>query len=72
MAKPGESRQERFVRLAEKRTRRALDDIRLIGNLSNESNYAWTADQVERIFDALESEVRAARARFSVDGFSLE
>jgi hypothetical protein len=36
----GESR-ERFVHLAESRTRKAIKDIRLIGNLSNKSNVSF-------------------------------
>jgi hypothetical protein len=55
---------ESFVRLAENRTRRALKDIRLIGNLSNRSNYAWTTDDVSKIFAALDREIRETRQRF--------
>lgn len=56
---------ENFVRLAEKRTRRALKALRLIGNLSNRSNYSWDVGDVAQIFTALESEMKAARQRFS-------
>jgi hypothetical protein len=55
---------ENFVRLAEARTRRALKDLRLIGNLSNRSNYSWRDDDVARIFAALDSELKAAKQRF--------
>ena len=34
-----ESKRERFVRLAEARTNKTIDMIRLIGNLSNRNNY---------------------------------
>jgi hypothetical protein len=60
----GESR-ERFVHLAESRTKKAIKDIRLIGNLSNRSNYSYTEEDVAKIFKALESELRAARKRFA-------
>lgn len=56
---------ENFVRLAEKRTRRALKDIRLIGNLSNRTNYLWNDRDVVAIFSALELEIKAAKRRYA-------
>jgi hypothetical protein len=55
---------ERFVSLAEARTRRAIKDIRLIGNLSNRSNYSYQSADVVKIFKALESELKTARQKF--------
>ena len=37
---------ENFVRLAEARTRKTLKDIRLIGNLSNRSNYNFSEEDI--------------------------
>lgn len=59
-----EDRRERFVRLANKRVNRALDTIRLIGNLANTAYYEYTDEDVRRVMKALEEEVRAARQRF--------
>jgi hypothetical protein len=59
----GESR-ERFISLAESRTRKAIKDIRLIANLSNRSNYSYNQEDVAKIFKALESELKVARKRF--------
>lgn len=59
-----ESRQK-FVRLAENRTRRTLKDISLIGNLSNRSHYTWSKNDVDEIFLAIESAIRSARKRFA-------
>lgn len=58
---------ENFVRLAESRTRRAIKNIRLVGNLSNRSNYSWTSEDVAKIFSALEHEIRSARGRFKTE-----
>ena len=33
---------ERFVDLAQKRVNKTVNDIRLIGNLSNKTNYSYT------------------------------
>lgn len=58
-------RRERFIALAEARTDRALSAIRLLGNLSNRSNYEYTDADVAQIFRALESEVKAVKSRFA-------
>lgn len=55
---------ERFVRLAESRVNNALNTIRLIGNLSNRGNYVYSDKDVQRIFSALDNELKAARGRF--------
>ena len=62
--RPGESPHDRFRRLAEKRVVRTIKDIRLIGNLGNRNNYEYTTDEVEKIFRALERELKQARAKF--------
>lgn len=72
MATASETKEEKFVRLAEKRTRRVLEGLRLIGNLSNRGNYSWTQDQVDKIFSTLEDELQATRERFEDAEFSLE
>ena len=69
-----ETKQEKFIRLAIKRTNSALEDLRLIGNLSNKMIYEYTDEQVEKIFAAIEAETAAAREKFARDArkkFSL-
>ena len=55
---------ERFKRLAESRVTKAIKDIRLIGNLSNRNNYAYSAGDIEKIFKTVDRELKAARAKF--------
>lgn len=55
---------ERFVVLAEKRVARAIKDIRLIGNLSNRSNYTYTDEDVKKIVNALNNELANMKRRF--------
>ena len=66
---------ERFKRLAEARVTKVIKDVRLIGNLSNRNNYIYSASDVEKIFKALDRELKAARAKFeggkSDDGASF-
>jgi hypothetical protein len=56
----------KFVELANKRVSKALNDIRLIGNLFNKSNYDYTDDDVTKIFRALNDEVATCRKRFEL------
>ena len=73
-----ETDREKFVRLANKRVNNAIKAIELIGNLSNRSNYDYTQDDAEKIFLALNRELKACRERFASAGgkreqkFSLE
>ena len=60
-----ESKNDRFLRLAEARTERALHSIRLLGNLSNKSIYGYSDADVRKIFKALESEIALAQSKFS-------
>lgn len=59
-----ETPHDRFRRLAESRVNRTLNDIRLIGNLSNRNNYDYTDVEVARIFQTLDAELKQVRARF--------
>ena len=54
----------KFIELAEKRVNKTLNDMRLIGNLSNRSNYAYTDEQVDKIFRVLEGQIKDIKALF--------
>jgi hypothetical protein len=55
---------QKFVELAEKRVNRTIKDIKLIGNLSNRSNYKYEEADVRAIFTVLERELKQARERY--------
>ena len=59
---------EKFVDLAQKRVRRVMKELRLIGNLLNRSNYTYTDKQVKKIVSALRSEIRDLQRRFDSGG----
>ena len=63
---------EKFVTLAEKRVTRAIKDLRLVGNLSNRSNYRYTDDDVRKITRALDRELKSLKRRFHVKGEAEE
>jgi len=60
-----ETRNEKFKRLAEKRTNAVLEQLRILGNLSNKANYDYSPEEVRKIFSAIDSQLRTVKARFS-------
>ena len=53
-----ESKSERFRRVAEARTNKIIDLIRLLGNCANKSNYDYTEADIQKIFTAIEKELK--------------
>jgi hypothetical protein len=60
----GRDKRERFVELGQTRVRKATQMLRLIGNLSNTSNYEYTPEDAQKILTALEHEMKLLRAKF--------
>ena len=60
----GETKTEKFERIAQRRVTEIVAKVRLIGNLSDRRNYGYTDDHIRQIFDALEGEVRACKGKF--------
>jgi hypothetical protein len=56
-AEDNRTKEEKFNDLAIPRMEAALDKIRLLGNLSNRSIYAYTDDQIDRMEYALRSKI---------------
>ena len=59
-----ETRRQRFKRIAGARTNKILDMLKLLGNCSNTGNYEYSENDVKKIFNAIETEVRASKAKF--------
>ncbi len=59
-----ESKRDRFVRIAEARTNKILDMLRLLGNCSSKSNYEYTDKDIKKIFSTLEREIKDTKNRF--------
>lgn len=64
--KEGETKRSAFKRLANNRANRIIKNLGLLGNLSNKRNYDFTDTDIKSVFDAIEEEVRLAKARFMV------
>ena len=68
MVKPkieNETKEERFKRIATLRTRRALDNLRLLGNCANTGSYSYTQEEVNKIFSSIEKELRRVKSLFN-------
>ena len=71
-----EGREEKFKRIDSRRVQKILDNIRLLKNCSSRSSYAYTDEQVSKIFNSINSELKSAREAFDRNkqkkkGFSL-
>lgn len=64
----GESKRDRFVRLAESRTINAIRSIRTIGKLGNKAQYEFDESDIRKIASALTKEIDAMKARMGDRG----
>ena len=58
-------KREKFVKLAEARTNKALKDLQLIGNLSNRGAYEYSEEDVRKMFKALQDGLENSKQRFA-------
>lgn len=61
-----ETKRERFTRIAEARTNKIIDMIELLGNCSNRATYEYSKDDIKKIFNAIENELRITKAKFDI------
>jgi len=59
-------RRATFQRLAKRRLEKAIQQIRLIGNLSDTSNYRYSTEDAEDILRCLRIELRDLARRFKL------
>ena len=60
-------KRERFVRVAESRTNKIIEMIRLLGNCANKSNYEYDEKDVDRIYEAIKKELNDSQAKFHIN-----
>ena len=61
-----ETKKEKFIRIAEARTNKIIDMIKLLGNCSNKAVYDYSKEDIKMIFSAIEDELKIARAKFDL------
>ena len=57
-------KRERFKRLASQRTNAVIKKLKILGNCSNRSAYAYTEEEIEKIFSEIISAVKETKLRF--------
>ncbi|MEO0114023.1 MAG: hypothetical protein ABIK93_00930 [candidate division WOR-3 bacterium] len=70
-----ETPEERFKRLATRRTNAVLQKLRILGNCANRYVYEYTEEDVKKIFSAIESALTEIKKKFYVpkeNKFKLE
>ena len=60
-----ETPEERFKRIDTVRTNAVLDRLRILGNLRNMQIYSYSEEDIERIFSAINKQIREVRAKFN-------
>ena len=58
-------REDRFKRIATKRTNDIMNRIRILGNCSNKSTYEYSEAEISKIFRALDNELRETKKKFT-------
>lgn len=61
-----ETRNERFKRIAAKRTNDIIEKMRILGNCSNKSSYEYADEEINKIFSEIEKQVKLIKAKFLV------
>lgn len=56
-------KREKFIELAEKRTIKAIQAIRILAKLGNKSHYEYDESDVKKIVSALNKEVESLKVR---------
>ena len=59
-----ETKNERFKRIATKRTNEILEKIRILGNCSNKSSYEYSEEEINKIFSEIDKQLRLTKAKF--------
>ncbi|MEF9917420.1 MAG: hypothetical protein RR746_08690 [Lachnospiraceae bacterium] len=63
-----ESKHEKFLRIAEARTNKILDMVRLLGNCSNKTTYEYDETDIKKVFSTLEQELKNCKSKFQDSG----
>jgi len=60
-----ETPEERFKRIATLRTNAILDKLRILGKLSNRQRYGYTEEDINKIFSAINKQLKEVKAKFN-------
>jgi hypothetical protein len=60
----GETKEDRFKRVAQKRVQNVLDSLRRLSQCSNKRMYSWDNVQLKKIWSAIDDELKSCKEGF--------
>lgn len=60
----GETKKNRFERIAKKRVQRVLDSLRSLSQCSNKRMYNWDEAQLKKMWDAIDTALKACKESY--------
>jgi hypothetical protein len=61
----GETKEERFKRVVQKRVQNVLDSLRRLSQCSNKRMYSWNDEQLTKIWSAIDKEFKSCKEGFA-------
>ena len=60
----GETKEDRFQRVVQKRVQNVLDGLRRLSQCSNRRMYKWNDEQLKKIWMAIDKELKTCKSSF--------
>ena len=60
----GETKEDRFKRIAERRVQRVIDSLRSLSQCSNKRMYKWNDQQLKKIWGGIDSALQSCKESF--------
>lgn len=60
-----EVKRDRFIRIAEQRTQKVLDDLKSLSKCASNASYEYTAEEAQQIISAIEGQLQVVRNSFA-------
>ena len=60
----GETKEERFKRVVQKRVQNVLESLRRLSQCSNKRMYRWNEEQLKKIWAAIDQELKTCKSSF--------
>jgi len=60
-----ESKSDKFKRLATQRTNEVINKLHVLGNCSNRSIYDYSEEDISKIFNAVEKQLKEVKLKFT-------
>ena len=60
----GETKDQRFERVVQKRVQNVLDSLRRLSQCSNKRMYEWNEEQLKKIWSAVDKEIERCKKNF--------